>query len=407
MLSLPIICNSQEWTKYFNNINPEFYYGLSNVEQTFDQNFVAFTGIGIMKIDLNGDTLWSKEIPKPYTKDGVQTSDGGYILIGYGGVFKLNSFGDIQWTSDIFCEPTSIEETADGGYIYTGTRGGAKMADEHTAIIRLNSFGDTIWTTTVHRHNPNYHREGVGRDIDVLSDGNYIVAGLSYLSDNNSGPTHGELIKINDFGDTLWTKRYLFQDDTRYNSVVENSFGNFVSVGSVYENIGNSNCGNIIISETDNSGNLLWVKIYEGDVCGSEAYSVENTSDGGYIICGTKRLVNNEDVLWLLKTNNQGDTLWTKTFGNPYGFGFAAKQLPNQGYIILGAAWQNSFSASMMLIKTNSFGNITSTTNFANILNPKLINKVDFLGREINDKSNQPLIYIYDDGTVEKKLIIE
>ena len=53
-------------------------------------------------------------------------------------------------------------------------------------------------------------------------------------------------------------------------------------------------------------------------------------------------------------------------------------------------------------------GLIQSTTiNESNFTNKKLIKVVDILGREINEKQNTPLFYIYDDGTVEKKIIIE
>ena len=37
----------------------------------------------------------------------------------------------------------------------------------------------------------------------------------------------------------------------------------------------------------------------------------------------------------------------------------------------------------------------------------RLINVVDFLGRQSKGLKNQPLFYIYDDGTVEKKIFFE
>ena len=38
--------------------------------------------------------------------------------------------------------------------------------------------------------------------------------------------------------------------------------------------------------------------------------------------------------------------------------------------------------------------------------NKRLINTIDILGKETK-QTNQPLFYIYDDGTVEKKIILE
>ncbi|MBT3612302.1 MAG: hypothetical protein HN522_05120, partial [Flavobacteriales bacterium] len=39
--------------------------------------------------------------------------------------------------------------------------------------------------------------------------------------------------------------------------------------------------------------------------------------------------------------------------------------------------------------------------------NRKLLRIVDILGRETTDNKDEVLFYIYDDGTVEKKIIIE
>ena len=39
--------------------------------------------------------------------------------------------------------------------------------------------------------------------------------------------------------------------------------------------------------------------------------------------------------------------------------------------------------------------------------NKQLIKIVDILGKETKSKNNTPLFYIFDDGTVEKRIIIE
>mgnify|MGYP006167252173 CR=1 FL=1 len=58
------------------------------------------------------------------------------------------------------------------------------------------------------------------------------------------------------------------------------------------------------------------------------------------------------------------------------------------------------------LIKTDGNGNITSTFNIPINPNRKLDKAVDILGRE-SKQTNQPLFYIYDDGAVEKRIVIE
>ena len=48
----------------------------------------------------------------------------------------------------------------------------------------------------------------------------------------------------------------------------------------------------------------------------------------------------------------------------------------------------------------------TSIDEASNISSRKLIKIVDLLGREIIETKNGPLFYIYDDGTVEKRIIL-
>ena len=409
ILLIPMIGSGQEWIRIYNNINENFP-AVSNIQQTFDSNFIVFTGIGLMKIDTNGDTLWNKDywfldFPIEY---GIQTSDGGYILSNFCSLYKLDNLGNIQWTkpdSTFFGDIRSIEETNDGGYILQGNIGRFKEKSFNAIeIVRVDSIGNILWFC---RPTENFvivtgfEERSSGYDLDITNNGNYISAG-------SQGLENGFLAKINQVGDTIWTKKYLFYDATTITSVVENPFGNFVFTGyvNIEDNDGLLLYRKLLIAETNTNGDVIWTKIYEGGER-AESYNIEITNDGGYIICGTKQLPNNEDVLWLLKTDSQGDTLWTRTFGNPYGIGFAVKQLPNNGYIITGAAYQNSYDGSIIVIKTNQNGNVTSTSNIPANTNRKIEKTVDLLGRETKGTKNKPLLYLYDDGKVEKRIILE
>jgi len=55
----------------------------------------------------------------------------------------------------------------------------------------------------------------------------------------------------------------------------------------------------------------------------------------------------------------------------------------------------------------NGLISTTSTNNITNEKSHKLIKIIDLLGRETNYKSNTPLFYIYDNGTVDKRIITE
>ena len=100
---------------------------------------------------------------------------------------------------------------------------------------------------------------------------------------------------------------------------------------------------------------------------------------------------------------------WEKTFnisnGAPHEVGDnpSIQQTTDGGYIIAGLFGHSN----LYLIKTDGQGNITSTFNIPINPNRTLQKTVDILGRETKPKANIPFIEIYDDGTVEKIIIIE
>ena len=98
---------------------------------------------------------------------------------------------------------------------------------------------------------------------------------------------------------------------------------------------------------------------------------------------------------------------WEQKLLHP-SMGNDVQQTSDGGYIIVGEVIDNIAGTNeTYLIKTNSQGNVTSI--FTIPINPKskLEKTVDLLGRETNPQTNTPLIKIYDDGTVEKRIVIE
>lgn len=96
-----------------------------------------------------------------------------------------------------------------------------------------------------------------------------------------------------------------------------------------------------------------------------EGYVVQETTDGGYVIAGaTNVAVGGMNDVYLLKTDVNGDTLWTKTFGGTGFHGaYSIRQTTDGGYII--AAWTGSFSNSdIFLIKTDVNGDSVWTKSF-------------------------------------------
>ncbi|MDD5530575.1 MAG: T9SS type A sorting domain-containing protein [bacterium] len=177
----------------------------------------------------------------------------------------------------------------------------------------------------------------------------------------------GTLITANVFAsapDTLWTRTFGGTDNDYGNSVQQTSDGGFIIAGITYSF--GTGYSDVYLIKTNSSGNTLWTKTF-GGTNDDESYSVQRTQDGGFIIAGytTSFGAGYYDV-YLIKTDSLGDTLWTKTIGGTGGeMGYSVQQTQEGGFIIAG--WTNSFGAGnsdVYLIKTDSLGDTLWTKTF-------------------------------------------
>lgn len=122
----------------------------------------------------------------------------------------------------------------------------------------------------------------------------------------------------------------------------------------------------VYLIRIDENGDTLWTKTYGGEVY-SYGYSVEQTSDSGFVITGSTNSFGNGGYdVYLIRTDKDGDTLWTKTYGGTLDDeGFSVRQTADEGFIITG--WTLNFGAlnhDVYLIKTNANGNLLWTKTF-------------------------------------------
>ena len=329
------------------------------------------------------DTLWTKTFGGSSQDWGTcvqQTSDEGYIIVGGASSFgagesdvwliKTGALGDTLWTKTFGGSSqdwgTCVQQTSDKGYIVVGGASSFGEDVNNVWLIKTDISGDTLWTKTFGRSSYD-----VGNYVQQTSDGGYII--LS--SPSGMRPSGDEsavlLIKTDALGDTLWTKTFLVSYDCMGSSVQQTSDGGYIMTGVTSESSSPGNMftdSDIWLIKTDTSGNTLWEKTYGGEHH-DEGGSVQQTSDGGYIIIGSKHKT---DYLaynvWLIKTDALGDTLWTKTYGGEEendAFGASVQQTSDGGYIITGTT--NSYdsrSADVWLIKTDSFGDTLWTMTY-------------------------------------------
>ena len=156
--------------------------------------------------------------------------------------------------------------------------------------------------------------------------------------------------------DTLWTKTYGGIEYDWGFSVQQTDDGGYIIGGAIYSF--GSISGDVWLLKTDANGDTVWTKIY-GGAGTDEGQCVQQTTDSGYIIVGwTESFGAGAWDVWLLKTDADGDTLWTKTYGGIFvDYGYSVQQTNDGGYIIVG--WTKSFGAGdydVYLVKTDVDG---------------------------------------------------
>lgn len=227
-------------------------------------------------------------------------------------------------------------------------------------------------------------------DVKRMPDGGFILAGsdTGYVYNQEAylikGPqSRPFLARTNKDGNVLWS---LYSTDVYYasssfTSVSVNSGGDIVAAGY---GSGYMQPVKYLIAKYDSNGTKLWSKIYGGASGTSKAYSIQQTSDNGYIVAGVTTS-NDGDVngnhnpgtndVWLLKLDASGNIQWKKCFGGSGNdSAYSVVQTLDNGYVLVGSSTSadgdltgNNGASDAWILKVNSAGNLVWQKNIGGI----------------------------------------
>ena len=349
------------------------YNGANSVQRTSDGGYIVAgwttymgtfnTDILLIKTDANGNVQWAKtygEAGYDLAYSVQQTSDGGYIVAGHTDSFgaglddifliKTDANGNIIWAKTYggtdYYYTSSVQQTSDGGYILAGYTWSFSAGGD-ILLIKTDANGNVQWAKTYGGTDDDY-----ASSVQQTSDGGYILAGTTWSF--GAGWSDIFLIKTDANGNVQWAKTYGEAGYDLASSVQQTSDGGYILAGYTYS-FGAGN-GDILLIKTDANGNVQWAKTY-GGTDDDRAYSVQQTSDGGYIVAGYTASFGAGGLdIFLIKTDASGNLQWAKTYGEKSGdYASSVQQTSDGGYIVAGETYPNVF-----LIKTDANGDIGS-----------------------------------------------
>ena len=285
----------------------------------------------LAKTDVNGNLQWSRTFGGSSADmyfSVQQTRDGGFILTGgnrsyFACVFKTDPTGIIVWERlyPNLWIINSICQTADGGYIMTGD-GSLTHEDDDVMLVKLDPNGLVQWQKS-------FGGDGSdsGYDVKVTSDGGYVIAG--FYAPSMSGPFWSMyLVKTDASGNKMWDDIFNMSGNSFGHSVQQTTDGGYVIGGHADNGAKVDAC----LVKTDSAGNVLFSKSYS--VWGYDYVNyVCQTHDGGYAFAGE---ADPYGGVFLGKTDSRGNLLWVKKPGVQDDESFSALQSTDDSYVVTG-----------------------------------------------------------------------
>lgn len=257
-------------------------------------------------------------------------------------------------------EALSVHVKKNGGYVAAGYTCSKGKGEADGWLIHLTEKGGVVWERT-------YGSAEDERFLDVrqTAEGGYILAGQVYTGGEKGYDAW--IVKTGPRGETAWEKFFGRTGNDIARSVRQTRDGGYIFAGSTEALAENST--DIWIVKLDKNGAFQWEKLFGGKSY-DEAYCIQETMEGGYVLCGSTQSRGEGGFdLWVMKLNQTGALIWEKVLGGAYtDEGRFIRQTPDSGYIIAG--YNDSKTGGYRdawLLKLDALGSLKWENNFGGI----------------------------------------
>lgn len=360
-------------------------------------------------------------LPDGYLIYGDSRSRQGIQYESY--LVKTNQFGNKIWDKYIIRDSTiwddyavSITKTHDDHFVFVSKSViylGSTYED--VLLTKTDTLGNVIWEKRY--QTPNWD---MAKKVVCTPDSGFLIA--SNINNQNW------IIKTNSSGDSTWSRKYFSTDNYDVRDLVITQDSNFVITG-VKRGYDFNSLSTFLI-KFNNNGDTIWTKILDS-LYDNEPFSIDETDDGGFIIAAKKYSPVSDGYGYLIRTDVNGDTLWTHK--NPINIEIYDRVLStiDNGYLVTTSSldlykfdvtanieWSKSYSAGhqegnsliqtsdsgfvlvgsddglfglsdYVIIKTNKSGNVNS-----------VFEPITYSGISVFPNPATNFLYIYNNGSV-------
>jgi hypothetical protein len=302
---------------------------------------------------------------------GSQTLDGGFIFATYSPIYlqKTDKYGNLQWSKpqgNKNSKAFNVQQTNDGGFIIVGSANllvSVDQPNEQFLVIKTDKNGEEEWTQTY-----GGPLDDVGRFIQKTNDNGYIIVGYSEITQDERDLS---ILKIDVAGNQQWIKYYNANRSTSYQGqllnqgfvIKQTSDEGYIAVGNTYVGSGGMV---VFLVKTDPEGNLVWKKPYNMFEY-SNGWDVIESPRDHYVVVGsiTNSTGWQHNDMLIMSVDNDGILTWNNTIGykDKWHEGYRIITTSDGGFLVAGFTFDSKIipgekiDYDIYVVKTDSTGN--------------------------------------------------